>query len=116
MLIVLAVAFSIIAALGVWLKRRHDARHAQLYHRAGPSANASGLSASTSGVLSPAPGTYAPPVADQSQSRSLPTDSVASSSRTDVIAPKGVLPPNRSRLHKQTQSAADVEIRQVSRP
>lgn len=114
MLIVLAVAFSIIAAVGTWLKRRYDARQAQLYPPGNPAA---GLSASTSGVLTPAPAGYgvAPPLPNQSQSRSLAPDSVASSSRTDV-APKGApLPPPRSRLHKQPQSAADVEIRQISR-
>ncbi|KAJ5178717.1 hypothetical protein N7492_001927 [Penicillium capsulatum] len=116
MLIVLAVAFSIIAVLGVWLKRRYDARHAQLYPQSN-SANASGVLGSSAGVLTPAPVAYGTPAGPgQAQSRSLAPDSLASSSRTD-IAPKGApLPPNRLRSSKLTQSpAADVEIRQISR-
>jgi hypothetical protein len=116
MLIVLAIGFSVIAALGVWLKRRYDAKRPGLYHGGTAEASSSGaLQGGNSGVLSPAPlGGYASSVPNQS--RNFGEDSVASSSRTDV-APKGALAPgSRTRLHKTGQTpAADVEIRQVSR-
>ncbi|KAJ5584740.1 uncharacterized protein N7459_004540 [Penicillium hispanicum] len=115
MLIVLALAFSAIAALGIWLKKRYDAKRPNLYHGGGGNAaSSSGALGGTSGMLSPPPGhaPSAPPT--QSQTRGLAAESVASSSRTDV-GPKGLTPGSRTRLQKPTgpQSVADVEIRQV---
>lgn len=116
MLIVLAIGFSVIAAVGVWLKRRYDAKRPGLYHGGTAEASSSGaLRGGNSGVLSPVPvGGFASPAPNQS--RNFGDDSVASSSRTD-IAPKGALAPgSRTRLSKTGQTpAADVEIRQVSR-
>jgi hypothetical protein len=115
MLIVLAVGFSVIAAVGIWLKRRYDAKRPGLYHGGTAEASSSGvLRGGNSGVLSPAPvGGFASPAPNQS--RNFGEESVASSSRTDV-APKGI-PGSRTRLQRVGQSpAADVEIRQVQRP
>ena len=116
MLIVLAIGFSVIAAVGVWLKRRYDAKRPGLYHGGTAEASSSGaLRGGNSGVLSPVPvGGFASPA--PTQSRNFGEDSVASSSRTE-IAPKGALAPgSRTRLQKTGQTpAADVEIRQVSR-
>lgn len=116
MLIVLAIGFSVIAALGIWLKRRYDAKRPGLYHGGTAEASSSGaLRGGNSGVLSPVPvGGYASP--PPNQSRTFGDESVASSSRTD-IAPKGIpAAGSRTRLQKTGQSpAGDVEIRQVSR-
>lgn len=104
MLIVLVVGFGALAALGVWLKRRYDAKRPGLYH-GGSEAT---ISNSSRGVLSPTP--TAPWV-----SSPAPNQSVASSSRTDV-APKDIpAMGSRSKLNKPPQSVADVEIRQLSR-
>jgi hypothetical protein len=113
MLIVLAIGFSAIAAGGVWLKRRYDAKRPGLYH--GGSAASSGvlggnpISNSNSGVLSPPPPAWASsPGPNQSHS-------LASSSRTD-LATRGnaPVPGSRTRLPKAANSEGDVEIRQVS--
>lgn len=103
MLIVLIVGFSALAAIGVWLKRRYDAKRPGLYH-GGTEATSSG------GVLSASPAPPAPWAAAPA-----PNQSIASSSRTD-IASKGVpAMASQSRLQKPARSLADVEIRQVSR-
>lgn len=120
MLIVLVVAFTVIAVLGVWFKRRYDAKHAVFYNAGGTASSTSGVLAPNSGVFTPTPVGYgAPPAPNQSQLRSLAPDSVGSSSRTDIATkgPAGSLsPPSRSRLQKSSPSAAaDVEIRQISR-
>lgn len=99
MLIVLAVGFGALAALGVWLKRRYDAKRPGLYHGGSETA----ISSSGRGMLSSTP--TAPWVASP-----VPNQSVASSSRTDIPAMS-----NPSNLYKPPQSAADVEIRHVSR-
>ncbi|KAJ5675397.1 hypothetical protein N7462_008294 [Penicillium macrosclerotiorum] len=119
MLIVLAVGFSALAAGGVWLKRRYDAKRPGLYHGGSANASSSGVFQRNSGVLSPPPGPWGPsPAPGQSQSRTLAPESVASSSRTEV-GPRGgpnlPAPGSRTRLQKGPQSAADVEIRQISR-
>ncbi|KAJ5390974.1 uncharacterized protein N7496_002042 [Penicillium cataractarum] len=115
MLIVLAIGFGAIAAGGVWLKRRYDAKRPGLYH-GGSAAGSSGVlsgnpvSNSNSGVLSPPPPAWASsPGPNQSQS-------LASSSRTDIAATRGNAPTpgSRTRLPKQGQTEGDVEIRQVS--
>lgn len=104
MLIVLVVGFSALAAIGVWLKRRYDAKRPHLYH-GGTEAGSSG--GGGRGLLSPAPPPWGP--------SSDPSQSVASSSRTDV-APQAIpATGSQSRLQKPARSLADVEIRQVSR-
>ncbi|KAJ5167615.1 uncharacterized protein N7482_003209 [Penicillium canariense] len=113
MLIVLAIGFSALAAGGVWLKRRYDAKRPGLYHGGSAMGSSSGVLRrnSNSGVLSPPSAAWASPaVPGQSQS-------LASSSRTEVaLQGNPALPPgSRTRLQKPTQSAADVEIRQISR-
>lgn len=75
MVIVLIVGFSIIAAVGVYLKRRYDAKRPGLYHGESEAPNRG------SGVFSPAP---APAWASPA-----PAQSMASSSRTDMT-PKAV--------------------------
>ena len=112
MLIVLVVGFTILGVVGTWLKRRHDAKRPGLYH--GPTGSGSS-GALRSGALSPAPVGYAvSPAPAQSQSRTLATDSVASSSRTEVVPPKAAPAPGSRRLNKPPQTVADVEIRQIS--
>ena len=122
MLIVLVIGFSILAVLGVWWKRRYEAKRPNLY--AGPNASGSGAlgksaSPSASGVLSPPHQPWNQPPVAQAPSGvgvgvvPVASGSLASSSRTDV-APKG--PPSTSRLQKGgSTAAADVEIRQVRR-
>jgi hypothetical protein len=54
MLVVLAVGFGSLSVLGVWMKRRYDARHQNLYHgktlTSGPFPTLAGDAASTSVV------------------------------------------------------------------
>ncbi|KAJ6116062.1 hypothetical protein N7523_006479 [Penicillium sp. IBT 18751x] len=108
MLIVLAIGFSVIAALGIWFKRRYDAKRPGLYHGGTAEASSSGaLRGGNSGVLA----SSAP-----NQSRNFGDDSVASSSRTDIAPKTALAPGSRTRLQRTGQSpAADVEIRQISR-
>ncbi|OJJ45882.1 hypothetical protein ASPZODRAFT_26486 [Penicilliopsis zonata CBS 506.65] len=47
MLIVLVVGFGVIAVVGVWLKRRHDARNPHLYHGPSKKASSAGLTGSS---------------------------------------------------------------------
>lgn len=102
MLIVLVVGFSALAAIGVWLKRRYDAKRPGLYHGGSEAASSGG-----SGMLSPAPPAWG--------SSPAPNQSVASGSRTD-IAPKAIpAMGSQSRLQKPARPLAYVEIRQVSR-
>jgi hypothetical protein len=117
MLIVLAIGFSAIAAGGIWLKRRYDAKRPGLYH-GGSAAGSSGVlsgnpvSNSNSGVLSP------PPPAWASSTGPNQSQSLASSSLTDMAATRGnnAAPPpgSRTRLPKPSQPSSDVEIRHVS--
>jgi hypothetical protein len=113
--IVLVIAFGLIAAFGVWFRRRRDTKRGlQMYGNpvsgAGP-LQSSGI-LSTSGVL---PSNQSLP---PSQTRSLPTNSVASS-RTNVAPPKSVTSGNH-RLQKQSPAAAvdfrKVETQQVPPP
>lgn len=103
MLIVLAIGFSALAAIGIWLKRRYDAKRPGLYH-GGTEASSIGGSAMLS---APAP---APWVAS-----SAPNQSVASSSRTDIAPKANPATGSQTRLQKPARPLADVEIRQVSR-
>ncbi|KAF3387711.1 hypothetical protein F1880_001372 [Penicillium rolfsii] len=118
MLIVLAIGFSAIAAGGLWLKRRYDAKRPGLYHGGSTAASSLGglggnsLSNSNSGVLSPSPPAWASS-RGPNQSQSL-----ASSSLTDMAPTRGnkAAPPpgSRTRLSRPSQPSSDVEIRHVS--
>ncbi|KAE8395167.1 hypothetical protein BDV23DRAFT_146273 [Aspergillus alliaceus] len=117
MVIVLIVGFGAIAVGGVWLKRRHDAKYPNLYH-AGSGSN-SGLLFSRGQNASPGPkqpGQFmpAPSPSPVNHSEYANTDSVASSSRTDVGVPRTRTP---SRLPKTPQPAdeGDIEVREVPR-
>ncbi|KAJ6087764.1 hypothetical protein N7467_006678 [Penicillium canescens] len=108
MLIVLVIGFGIIAALGVWFKRRYDAKRPNLYH-----GGSSGVLSTASPPSGPRDAAWEPapmPV----QGRGLGSPSVASSSLSNV-APKTSTPlsGSRSRLTKIPQGPGDVEIRQV---
>ncbi|KAJ5793353.1 uncharacterized protein N7503_009331 [Penicillium pulvis] len=114
MVIVLVIAFGLIAAFGVWFRRRRDTKRGlQLYGNpvsgAGP-LQSSGILSTVSGVL---PSDQSQP---PSQARSLPSNSVASS-RTNVAHPRSVTPGSNNRLQKQSPAAAvnfrNVETRQV---
>ncbi|KAF9882789.1 hypothetical protein FE257_005157 [Aspergillus nanangensis] len=111
MVIVLIVGFALIAVLGVWLKRRHDAKYPNLYHSASGSANNSGLLFARQNNLAP------PPVAWASKA-SPQVDSAGSSSRTEVFVPKDRPSRSTTRLQKNvtpTQGDDDLEIREVPR-
>ncbi|GAQ11607.1 hypothetical protein ALT_8928 [Aspergillus lentulus] len=124
MVIVLIIAFSIIAAVATWLKKRHDAKYPNLYHGVGGSGSGteSGLFAGRVRDQSPGPGHpgqfssnlggLAPPP----RSSYPNSDSIASSSRTEVVPPKSRSGHPSSRLAKTPQSADDdIEIREVTR-
>lgn len=121
MLIVLVIGFTILAILGVWLKRRYEAKRPNLYAGPGAASSSGALGKpAPGGVMTPPPQVWAqPPVSQAPSSDRLgvvpgASDSVASSSRTEV-APKD-LRVNTSRLQKGSRSpAADVEIRQLER-
>ncbi|KAJ6093555.1 hypothetical protein N7486_008844 [Penicillium sp. IBT 16267x] len=117
MVIVLVIAFGLIAAFGVWFRRRRDTKRGlQLYGNpvsgAGP-LQSSGILSATSGVL-PSNQSQAP-----SQTRSQPTNSVASS-HTNVAPPNPVTSAGSNRSQKQSPAAAvnfrSVETRQVPPP
>ena len=118
MVIVLAVGFTAITIVGVWLKRRHDAKYPNLYH-AGSGSNSgsnSGLLYSRGQNTSPGPkqpGQFMPAPSPVNHDEYANTDSVASSSRTEVAAPG----PRPSRLQRTPQSAdvGDIETREVTR-
>ncbi|KAJ5115351.1 hypothetical protein NUU61_001110 [Penicillium alfredii] len=120
MLIVIFVGFGIIAALGVWLKRRHDAKRAGLY-QAGSTATSSSDVFRRSGMLSPsagsnpaAPWAAAAATPGSAPSRGAGPGSFASSSRSHVAPRAPPLPSrSRSRLQKVPQSPGDIEIRQI---
>lgn len=114
MVIVLIVGFALLTVLGVWLKRRHDAKYPGLYHGATGSANNSGVLFTRQNQLGPGGPPPAPWVAGQDPSE----DSAASSSRTDVVVPKVGPGHSATRLQKSappTQGGDDLEIREVSR-
>ncbi|KAE8151637.1 hypothetical protein BDV25DRAFT_89496 [Aspergillus avenaceus] len=117
MVIVLVVGFSALAVLGVWLKRRHDAKYPNLYHAAGSGSTDSGLLFGRAQNGSPAPkqpGQFMPAPGPVNPADYANANSVASSSRTDVEAPRTRTP---SRLQKTPQPAneGDIEIREVPR-
>ncbi|KAK1138381.1 hypothetical protein N8T08_002665 [Aspergillus melleus] len=128
MVIVLIVGFTIITVLGVWLKRRHDAKYPSLYHAAGTGSTDSGLlfNRGPNATPSPAPGQpgAAPGAwaANQAPGQTQPAgymnpDSVAGSSRTEVAGPPSRPSRTPSRLQKSSQPAdeGDIEIREVPR-
>jgi hypothetical protein len=105
MLIVLVIGFSIIAVIGVWLKRRHDAKRPNLYH-----GGSSGL-LSTASPPAPRDAAWgAPPLPVQT---GLGTDSLASSSRSTMAKTSTPVPGARTRLTKIEQGSGDVDVRQV---
>lgn len=91
MVIVLIIAFTALTVLGVWLKRRHDAKYPHLYHASGSRAS-SGPLLSTNPASTPTlpPGAFNPNVgSSMTEPRRLQnanTDSYASSERTSVSA------------------------------
>ncbi|OQE25885.1 hypothetical protein PENFLA_c008G03527 [Penicillium flavigenum] len=106
MLIVLVIGFSVIAVVGVWLKRRHDAKRSNLYH-----GGSSGL-LSTASPPAPRDAAWgAPPL--PVQTTGLGSDSLASSSRSTMAKTSTPVPGARTRLTKIEQGSGDVDIRQV---
>lgn len=109
MVVILIVGFSALAALGVWLKRRHDAKYPGLYH-------AAATGASDSGILRPGQGPSpvpSPPVAWMA-GQDPSTSGASSSSRTDVVPPKSG-PSGRLQKSAPSQPTDDIEIREVPR-
>ncbi|KAJ5502576.1 hypothetical protein N7463_005450 [Penicillium fimorum] len=107
MLIVLVIGFTIIAVLGVWFKRRYEAKRPHLY---GGGSSSSGILAASPPAPRDAawgPGSAPLPV------RGLAADSLASSSRSTVAKTSTPIPGARTRLTKIEQGSGDVEIRQV---
>ncbi|PWY86935.1 integral membrane protein [Aspergillus heteromorphus CBS 117.55] len=119
MIIVLVVAFSILTAVGIWLKRRHDRKYPGLYHAAATGGTDSALLAARQQDASPSPGPGPPAQGAFRAGRFDPTinsGSIASSSHTNVAAP----PPRPSRTPSRLQKAqpvdeGDIEIREVPR-
>ncbi|KAJ0422194.1 hypothetical protein BJY00DRAFT_280392 [Aspergillus carlsbadensis] len=112
MVIVLVIGFSLIAAVGIWLKKRHDAKHPNLYH--GHESASGSKVFSNRNVDSPVPGSgaLAPGVAAR-RHESMNTVSIASSSRTNVIPTRPGHTP--SRLQKAPQGIDNIEIREAPR-
>ncbi|KAJ5754118.1 uncharacterized protein N7511_008271 [Penicillium nucicola] len=109
MLIVLAIGFGIIAWLGVWFKRRYDAKRPNLYH-----GGSSGVLSTASPPSGPRDAAWDPaPMPIQGRGMA-PSSSLASSSLSNV-APKLSTPVSgsRSRLNNVPQGPGDVEVRQV---
>ncbi|KAL4999328.1 hypothetical protein BDV10DRAFT_165207 [Aspergillus recurvatus] len=101
MVIVLAVGFTAIAIVGVWLKRRHDKKHPNLYHATqGASDSRIFQSRNQDSLVPPA--------------RSVNTVSFASSSRTNV-GPPNRQGPSPSPLQNSRGVDNGVEIREAPR-
>ncbi|KAL4941698.1 hypothetical protein BDV06DRAFT_177594 [Aspergillus oleicola] len=79
MVIVLAAGFTIIGVVGMWLKRRHDRRHPNLYHAGSPGASGSRV------FQDPNRESIVPALAPRG--RSVNAVSFASSTRTDFVPP-----------------------------
>ncbi|KAJ5790918.1 uncharacterized protein N7518_007929 [Penicillium psychrosexuale] len=105
MLIVLVIGFSTIAVLGVWFKRRYDAKRPNLYHGGG--------SSFLTAASPPGPRDAAWAVPVPVQTNALGADSLASSSRSTMAKTSTPVPGARTRLTKVEQSSGDLEIRQV---
>ncbi|KAJ9488147.1 hypothetical protein VN97_g5139 [Penicillium thymicola] len=107
MIIVLVIGFTAIAVLGVWLKRRYEAKRPNLYH----GGSSSLLSTASPPVPPNAAWSGAPPV--PVQTAGLGADSLASSSRSTMAKTSTPVPGARTRLTKVEPASGDVEIRQV---
>ncbi|KAJ5824938.1 hypothetical protein N7447_007278 [Penicillium robsamsonii] len=105
MVIVLAIGFSIIAVLGVWFKRRYEAKRPHLYGGGSSGMLTTSPPAPRDAAWGPGPAPL--PV------RGLAADSLASSSRSTVAKTSSPVPGTRTRLTKIEQGSGDVEIRQV---
>ncbi|KAJ5787652.1 hypothetical protein N7457_002642 [Penicillium paradoxum] len=105
MLIVLVIGFSIIAVVGVWLKRRHDAKRPHLYHGGSSSMLNTSQSAQRVSTWGPAP--------VPGQPRDLVPDSEVNSSRSTMGKISTPVPGSRTRLTKPEPGQGDVETRQV---
>ncbi|RAL02468.1 uncharacterized protein BO80DRAFT_433726 [Aspergillus ibericus CBS 121593] len=119
MIIVLVVAFSVITVVGIWLKRRHDRKYPGLYHAAGTAGTDSALLAARQQDASPSPGPGPPAQGAFRPGRydtATNSESIASSSRTNVAAPTTRPGRTPSRLQKtQPVPEGDIEIREVAR-
>ncbi|PTU23528.1 hypothetical protein P175DRAFT_0432066 [Aspergillus ochraceoroseus IBT 24754] len=113
MVIILAIGFTAIAVLGVWLKRRHDAKYPNLYHAAASGASSSSVFANRNHDSS-APGPVPAAVA-ANQQEPANTDSIASSSRTIVAMPKIRSIREPSRLQKTPPEEDEIEVTEVPR-
>ncbi|KAL4907381.1 hypothetical protein BDW74DRAFT_149054 [Aspergillus multicolor] len=103
MVIVLAVGFTAIAILGIWLKKRHDRKHPPYPATQGASGSGSRVFNQDSLVPDLVP-----------RARSVNTVSFASSSRTNVGPPNRQVP-TPSPLQNAQGVDHDVEIREVPR-
>lgn len=89
MLIVLVIAFGLIGAFGVWLKRRYDARRPNLYH--------GGSSGALSMTSPPREEAWGPAAEADLAAGSL------ASSRTNIAKSSAPVPGTRTRLTKVEQ-------------
>ncbi|CAG7930466.1 unnamed protein product [Penicillium olsonii] len=99
MLIVLLIGFSIIGAVGVWFKRRYDAKRPNLYH--------GGSTGALSTASPPRDAAWGP---TEPVMPGLPSGSVTSSRST--VAKSSTPVPSRSKLSKM-ERYGDMETRQV---
>lgn len=102
MVIVLIAAFTAFTILGVWLKRRHDAKYPHLYHASGSRASSGPLLSSTqaSTPTLTQPGAFDPNVgtgmSEPRRYQGANTNSYASSAGTTVSGyPQSVRGPTR---------------------
>ncbi|KAL6237143.1 hypothetical protein BDW75DRAFT_91747 [Aspergillus navahoensis] len=101
MVIVLAVGFTVIAIVGVWLKRRHDKKHPNLYHATHGASDSRIFQSRNQDSLAP-------------HARSVNAVSFASSSRTNV-GPPNRQGPSPSPLQNSQGVDNGVEIREAPR-
>ncbi|KAL2815646.1 hypothetical protein BDW59DRAFT_153767 [Aspergillus cavernicola] len=111
MIVILVVGFAALAVLGVWLKRRHDAKHPHLYHAA--TGGSDSRIFANRNLDSPSPGPAPSAIAAHSH-ESANTVSIASSSRTDDFPPS-FRPAQPSRLQKVSQSEGNTAIQEALR-
>jgi hypothetical protein len=106
MLIVLVIGFGLIGALGVWFKRRYDAKRPNLYH------GGSSGTLSTGSPPGPRDAAWGPTPMPAQSARSLPSGS-GTSSQTNIAKSSTPVPGSRTRLTKIDQRPENVETRQV---
>ncbi|KAL4779560.1 hypothetical protein BJX76DRAFT_75763 [Aspergillus varians] len=111
MIVILAVGFTSIAFIGMWLKRRHDRKHPNLYHAAPGASDSRVFQARNNDPIAPG---LIPPIAGARRHDSANTVSVAGSSRTDVAPPSSRQAAAPSKLQKM-QAIPDTEIREAPR-